>query len=372
MINIHNKLIYLRRRVEIMQIMINAEEKVRVVELERAKKSLELQLSEMAKMVAKQQEIIAQSKRDPLTGLRNRAGVSDQINNIVKNKKEGTFFIMDMDNFKSVNDTYGHIEGDKVLVRFAMALKKAVDANDIVARLGGDEFIIFSQGSMDTQCIKEKAIRIIRQIEKGLVSPGKLLKVTVSMGIAQAPFDGMTYESLYENADKALYCVKNEGKNNFKFYNEIKSKEEVNSIRRTQVSFAEITAKLREKKMEGSFVVEYNNFEKIYRFMERNIAREKREVQCVLFTLDDKNGTSDEYEVQRHMEHLQYAVASSLRKGDVTTKYSSSQMLALLMDVNKENAKIVINRIMDKYQNVAGEGCMNVDYDSDQLMEYAD
>ena len=89
-----------------------ADDKKRVLELEKMKKSLELQLQEMAKTVEKQQEMIAMARRDPLTGLRNRDGVSEQVNAMLQKASEGTFFIMDMDNFKSVNDTYGHIEGD--------------------------------------------------------------------------------------------------------------------------------------------------------------------------------------------------------------------------------------------------------------------
>lgn len=119
--------------------------------------------------------------------------------------------------------------------------------------------------------------------------------------------------------------------------------------------------------MEGSFEVEYTNFEKIYRFMERNLIRDHREVQCVLFTLEDYI-EADEMMVQGQLEHLQHAVVSSLRKGDVTTKYSSTQVLALLMDVNKVNADMVVHRILTRYRAEAGKDVMNVLYDIQQLM----
>lgn len=345
-----------------------ADDKKRVLELEKMKKSLELQLQEMAKTVEQQQEMIAMARRDPLTGLRNRDGVSEQVNALLQQASEGTFFIMDMDNFKSVNDTYGHIEGDRVLVRFSGALEKAVDGNDIVARLGGDEFVVFSPDYMDKYEVKAKAQRIVRQIERALVAPGRLLRVTVSMGIARAPHDGVTYEALYGNADQALYAMKSDGKNGFRFFEDIKEagSKAANSTR-SQISLLEITTRLREKKMEGSFVVEYSNFEKIYRFMERNLIREKRDVQCVLFTIDE-DMEADDISLQRQMEHLQHAVTTSLRKGDVTTNYSSSQVLALLMDVNKENAEMVINRILAKYRKESGEDAMKITYDAEQLM----
>lgn len=347
-------------------------ENEKLMELEKMKKSLERQLQEMARTVEKQQELIAMAKRDPLTGLRNRQGVPEQVNASLRAECEGTFFIMDMDNFKSVNDTYGHMEGDHVLTRFARGLKKAVDAKDIVARLGGDEFVVFSPGHCDKYELKAKAQRMIRQIERELVAPGRLIRVTVSMGIASAPLDGVTYEELYQNADKALYSVKNEGKNGYHFFADLDETVDSRAVvcDRPQSSLEEITSRLRERKMEGSFEVEYSNFEKIYRFMERNLIRNHREVQCVLFTLDDygEHAELDEAVIRGQLECLQHAVVSSLRKGDVTTKYSSTQVLALLMDVNRENAVMVVNRILVRYRKEAGREVMNVLYDIQQLM----
>lgn len=343
----------------------------KLMELEKMKKNLEHQLQEMARTVEKQQEMIATAKRDPLTGLRNRQGMPELVNASLRADCEGAFFIMDMDNFKSVNDTYGHMEGDHVLARFAKVLKGAIDSKDIAARLGGDEFVVFSPGYYDKWEVSAKAQRIIRQIERGLVMPGKLIRVTVSIGIACAPLDGTTYELLYGNADKALYSVKSEGKNGYHFFADMDGTESSTIVHgRPHSSLEEITSKLRERKMEGSFEVEYNNFEKIYRFMERNLIRVHREVQCVLFTLDDygEHIEVDESVIRGQLEHLQHAVVSSLRKGDVTTKYSSTQVLALLMDVNGENAERVVNRILARYRSEAGKEVINVRYDVQQLM----
>lgn len=351
-----------------MQTIGKAEERNRLAELERMKISLERQLAEMTRTVEKQQRQIAMAGRDALTGLRNRAGVAEQINNLLRKENEGAFFIMDMDNFKNVNDTYGHIEGDRVLVRFAKALRDIMEPEDILARLGGDEFIIFSPGLTQRELICEKASRLVRYVEKKLVTPGRLVRVTVSMGIALAPTDGVTFENLYRNADMALYSVKNDGKNSFRFYSDIENKQKKKN-NAPKATLSEITAWIKENKMEGSFVVEYDSFEKIYRFLERNIAREDREVQCVLFTVEEpENGVFDEFEMQRQMEHLQYAVTSALRRGDVTTNYSQSQMLVLLVDASTQNAKSVVERILNKYKTEMDENAKTISYEIQQLI----
>lgn len=340
----------------------------KLLELEKTKQNLEQQLQEMAKTVEKQQQMIAIAKRDPLTGLRNRQGIPGLVNASLCKHCEGSFFIMDLDNFKSVNDTYGHMEGDRVLIKFAKALRENADPEDIIARLGGDEFVVFSPGYCDRYEVRTKAQRFIRQIERSLVMLGKPMQVTVSMGIASAPLDGVTYDALYENADRALYSIKNEGKNGYRFFSELNRAGNGSVIYdRPRSSLEEITARLKERKMEGSFEVEYNHFEKIYHFMERNLIRDRREVQCVLFTLENYT-YADEMIVRRQLEHLHHAIVSSLRKGDVTTKYSLTQMLVLLMDANTENAGMVAERILCKYRREAGRDMLNVRHDIRQVM----
>lgn len=324
------------------------EQRQRLSELETMKASLELQLKEMARKVKTQQEQIELAKLDALTGLRSRSGVADEISNILKEKQQGAFFIIDMDNFKAVNDTYGHLEGDRMLIKFARALEAVADEDDLIARIGGDEFIIFVPRNVEKDLLRKKASKIIRTVSAEIVEPGKLVRITMSMGIAVAPNDGMTFEKLYENADHALYEVKNNGKGAFQFYDEAINKFPKN--KKKTATLSEITAKLKEKGMEGSFVVEYDSFEKIYRFLERNIGREKREVQCVLFTIVEPEETEyDERELQRQMEHLQHAITHVLRRGDVTTNYSTNQILVLLLDTNTENSKFVVRRILNQY-----------------------
>lgn len=336
-----------------MELTAKSDEQKRLSELENMKASLELQLKEMARQVKRQQEEIELAKIDSLTGLRRREGIDEEINEILRKNREGIFIIIDMDNFKNVNDTYGHIEGDKVLKRFAGLLKKNTLPDDLLIRIGGDEFVIFRPHVISRENLRKEISRLLRTITKGLVEPGRLVRITLSAGVSIAPNDGITFERLYMNADEALYGVKKSGKGNFKFYDEYHQLKRKSNKKRATLQ--EITTALKEKNMEGSYVVEYDNFEKIYRFLERNLEREHRDIQCVLFTIEEPMDMDyDEIEMQRQMEHLQHAVVKALRRGDVTTNYSENQILVLLLDVNAKDAHQVINRIIkhhDKEMN---------------------
>lgn len=351
----------------VMGAIINSQNNNKMTELEQTKKSLEMQLKDLAKTVEKQKEQIALAGHDALTGLRNRQGVSEQIDSSLSLEKEGTFFIMDMDNFKEVNDTYGHGKGDSVLVRFADALKNISGPDDIVARIGGDEFILYSPGHMPMASIKNKAAKIVRYVEKNIATPDLMVRVTVSMGISLAPANGNDFDTLYSHGDKALYSVKSEGKNSFRFYDDVIRNRSKENGRKENLF--EITSKMKEKKLEGSFFIEFDSFEKIYRFLERDIPRSDRMVQQVLLTMDEPLSEEfDECSLSQQMEVLQHCVVSTLRRGDVATKYSNCQIMILLMDTNQNNAFIVTERILQKLKKQLQNNDKHIVYEIQQLI----
>ena len=124
------------------------------------------------------------------------------------------FYIVDLDHFKEVNDLLGHQFGDKVLVEFANGLKKIFRPNDCIGRFGGDEFVIIVDSLPNMEVVIRKAEQI-KQIAFNLAIDGKSHFVTASIGIAIAPQNGRDYESLFAAADKAVYHVKNNGKNGY-------------------------------------------------------------------------------------------------------------------------------------------------------------
>ncbi|MGN0108119.1 MAG: diguanylate cyclase domain-containing protein, partial [Hominilimicola sp.] len=134
-------------------------------------------------------------------------------------RRDYVLMVMDIDDFKNVNDTYGHLYGDAVIAMAAKILKNAAGNSGVVGRYGGDEFFVFLK-AVNENVIGEKADEIIKNMKNFHVADGKY--VTCSIGIAVgSSFDcSPDYKMLFEKADKALYSVKNSGKSHWEIYNE--------------------------------------------------------------------------------------------------------------------------------------------------------
>ncbi len=161
------------------------------------------------------------SQKDLLTDCLNKISAENIISNKLSKNSEGThtFFIVDIDNFKGINDNLGHFFGDEVLREISQGLKTVFSENDLVARIGGDEFIIFVENLSDRKLIEEKAKKILEIYTRTYSGDYRDYSISGSVGIAIYPKDGKTYNELYQNSDKALNQGKLLGKNRYVIYN---------------------------------------------------------------------------------------------------------------------------------------------------------
>lgn len=155
--------------------------------------------------------------KDILTGVYNRSAEM-LINNLLKKDEQGLFFMLDLDDFKNVNDTYGHVVGDALLIDVSRILKEAFRPDDIIARVGGDEFVVFISGTNDSKIAQNKAAIIQSRMEQLCIS-GTGQSVSASIGAASAPQDGITYHEIASAADQAMYTIKQKSKKGFSLYN---------------------------------------------------------------------------------------------------------------------------------------------------------
>lgn len=164
-------------------------------------------------------ELLRCTQRDALTGLYNKDTTQRLIQNIVQEETgQHAFIILDIDYFKSVNDNFGHIVGDKVLQTFGRFLQSQFREYDVVGRIGGDEFVILMCNLANTDVVEIKIQNLLKLVGSMRVEEMGEQKMTISVGIAFAPQHGSSFMDLYRNADHALYQTKRAGKNGYSLY----------------------------------------------------------------------------------------------------------------------------------------------------------
>ena len=313
------------------------------------------------------QETKSELEKDSLTGFLNRRSFEEKIEKFLRKPMSyGTFFMMDMDNFKSVNDTYGHLAGDELILIFADIIKNCVREQDFVCRMGGDEFAIFFPYLDKEKVIRKRADEIMSCFAKERERLG-YSNCSVSIGIMTkyAKSNNMDYDKLYKCADNALYYVKNNGKDDFHIYASAIMDGGMDSLEQEQLDVQQLIQRVAERKeYMGAYRVEYDSFSYIYRFIARNVERTKQPVQIALFTFPLKEKSEEEVmKIQNSLALLEKAIAQSLRRGDVTSRISLTQQIVILMGANKENGMHVVDRMVQCYDGLAGEEGLKIEYD---------
>ena len=182
---------------------------------------LEQTISELRKAQA-QMETLA--FRDPLTGLSNRRLLQDRLEQAIKTSRRVgqrvALVYMDLDEFKRINDSFGHDVGDQLLMEVSLRLKGCLRAPDTVARLGGDEFAAVLVNLPDASGARTVARKMLDALRAPIEVPGHSMVVTASIGITMAPDDALDVSDLMRNADLAMYRCKSQGGDGFSFFTE--------------------------------------------------------------------------------------------------------------------------------------------------------
>ena len=158
------------------------------------------------------------------TGLMNKRAITEFANSKTSAYNAGDekgilyFIILDIDNFKLVNDTYGHMFGDEIIFKLANALKKAIGQRGVAGRIGGDEFLILLENIMEVDDIKTILKSVRKYMEWDFNDKSSTYKFTCSIGVSQYAKDASDYETLFRIADKALYIAKNKGGDRYIIY----------------------------------------------------------------------------------------------------------------------------------------------------------
>lgn len=178
-------------------------------------------VSDIDRRIRETQALRQRAEHDLLTGLYNRVTTTNLINIALRDSGENdrhALFVVDIDNFKLVNDRLGHLSGDRLIVETARLIRKNFREEDIIGRVGGDEFVIFLKAFPSLELILNRAEELGNSLREIRSDTLECIGISGSIGISFYPHDGKTYEELFWKADCAMYAAKNSGKDTYRVY----------------------------------------------------------------------------------------------------------------------------------------------------------
>ncbi|MCR4842011.1 MAG: diguanylate cyclase [Eubacterium sp.] len=313
---------------------------------------------------------------DSLTGVWNRVALSRKFREMISAYKRVAVIMTDMDNFKSVNDRFGHEMGNRILVEYTRCLERLCDGNGVVGRMGGDEFALCIPIMSLDEVFRFKCVDAMKEITariNGVVGRPEDGMLSLSGGIAIYPRDGEDFDTLMDKADKALYYIKEHGKSAVKFYYECtddikmdRSQEEAPKSSMEVFKENVLTAKFPPR---GAFDVDFNDFKNLYSFLSRNADRGIGDCLLMKFKL---NTPEDEKSVEQGLRTPAQraffeAALPSLRKGDVGAFYGDEYFLILLFKCGEADADTVAERILASWEKTDFADRVTVTYEYEMI-----
>lgn len=193
------------------------------------KKEFILHIRDVEKELLMQKRLHFLAYNDPLTQLSNRTHLMTELTSALNEKMNVNYcvaiFFLDLDDFKTINDTLGHKAGDKLLCEVANRLRSVASLNDVIARWGGDEFIYLMKGSLSIDDVNVKANNILKKMRLPITLNNEACKIPVSIGVSLCTQLDKTADEIIHQADIAMYKAKELGKNNFQLYSDAMGKE---------------------------------------------------------------------------------------------------------------------------------------------------
>ena len=301
----------------------------------------------IAQLQQENERLAQLAQRDWLTHLYNRMATQEKVDEAIAQRQTGLLLVIDVDQFKQINDRYGHIAGDQVLQQIAQVLRYLAFKSDIVGRVGGDEFVLYMPLEQDERFVKERARQIkarLREIPVG----GASFPLTSSVG-GSLYQPGDDYQSLFDRADQHLLEEKRRRRGRA-------AKPARGGRDGIAIDMQLIREELSEQQpAPGAYCQDYETFQRIYRFVERRLQRVVGSVYVILITLTDGRGDYPALADRgAQMDTLKEVILHSLRMGDVFTQYSSCQFLIMASDLEARDIDVITGRICEHFYRAVG------------------
>jgi len=303
------------------------------------------------------------SSTDALTGLLLRGAGEEKIVSLMK-ENSGALLFCDMDNLKTINDRYGHKNGDKALKLLGDILSQNCDKG-VACRIGGDEFLLYLDGVKEKETVKT-VLTVMSEFKKAVEADSMLEVASLSMGVClSSPTD--LYSDILSKADKALYHVKQRGKSGYYFYHE--ELETISSGNSVDIDL--VLESIKETgQYDGVLDIEYRQFATMYDYLQKVCERYKHSCNVALITLESKykKQTSLE-EIEQGMECMEMAIKGTIRNVDICTRYSSVQFLVILLEAGKDNVDGIMQRIFASFYKLYQDEALIPRYEVSVLFE---
>ncbi len=292
---------------------------------------------------------------DKLTGFLNKAFGTEKIREICR-QDSGALMLFDLDNFKLVNDIYGHDMGDQVLISFADIVKHNTRAEDVISRIGGDEFLGFFSNLSSRTAVKALTDRLNEQILRRcfeLMGDEFDIPIGISIGVAFVPEHSRDFSKLFRFVDAAMYRAKQNGKHGVQIHDETEVDENIVSESDLGMDMARLNQILEERSnTEGAMITGKDNFIQIYRLILRFLKRFNRGAEKILLSISVDGGMDNLSEVvSRFVEKLQ----KMLHSNDVIVQLRSDQILVFVPIVTKEEGEAVADSINKAFGEIGAD-----------------
>ena len=304
------------------------------------------------------ESFVAQNGTDDIditTGIMSRTTGEAAIAQVMQ-EENGCFIFFDVDNLKKINDTNGHKAGDRVLKLMGDTLI-ANSENSLCCRLGGDEFLFFMKNVTKDEA-EQKVQKIINEFVEKKNEDAEIAVASLSAGlIMSTPAD--TYAEAYNKADKALYHVKQNGKDGYSFYNS-----DSESARNEKVDINRLVNGIKNSgSYEGAMDVEYRQFAKLFEYIANLEKRYAHPFKLVMITLEASDEDSPRMdELEDAMFCMEQSIRQTVRNVDIVTRYSRQQFLVILLVPDIEGVKLVVERIFRGYYKMNRSGAFTPSY----------
>ena len=312
------------------------------------------------------EKFVAQGMTDQLdiiTGIMGRTAGEAAIAQAMRDGS-GCFVFIDLDNLKKINDTYGHKAGDRVLRMMGDTLTENGE-NSLCCRLGGDEFLCYMKG-VTQQEAEDRIQKTISRFDNKKNAEAETAIASLSAGLVMCT-SADPFMKAYNRADKALYLVKQNGKNGYKFY-----QQDSESFRSETVDVNKLVCGIRNSgSYKGAMDVEYRQFATLYEFIENIKTRFSHPFKLLMITLETTSGEAIQTEeLERAMYFMEQSIRQTIRNVDVLTRYSRQQFLVILLGTDSEGVKIAVDRIFRGYYKMNGSSAFSPSFaiaDADEM-----